>query len=584
MLNNLQEYYHVLNENSTSSIHSLILSNNLKRILQNINEETEKDKCLIELKFNEFEIKKGEYIPQSSIGSQHFPSIEDFNDIEYLKERASNCKNNRFKAKYNHLIYFKSKNNQYGQRAVDSYFELIKLNTFDLNNNSEIIIFIETFENLILLSKKIKYKHKEILELTTELINDISIIGYSKYFILYFATNNIQLSKEQNEYFFEIILKHLDDIDYSFEYLKLIEKIALKIGKPAKEYQNLIGEKYVELGLDKNEDFTSHKDLFDALKWFQKSGNKERTKEVSELLQKSKANTGLKDILIPIEDELFDWYYKSLNSHTSKIINENCTQNIFYYIILCEKLLPKSELFEEYHKSEIQELFSTLTFDKNNNLSLEYKGIHQYNLNYQMFSKQHINQIFTKGIINKKINYNDIQKYLEENTWYNCINDEYYGNTPQYNWLELLLPSIKLYFDNVTIIDNQLNVPQDILIVVIDSLTLKFEGILRYFSQKAGAQTIRLNEDGTKESVNLENLINDEKIKEIIPIDDLTFFKFIFTKEGINQRNNIAHCFNSPKDYSIELFWNLLTVLFKLGNYHILKNENGYDIKPRFII
>ena len=62
MFNNLKEYYKVLNENSSSSIHTLLLSNNLKRIFQNLNESSEKDSCLIELNFNEFEIKKGEYI------------------------------------------------------------------------------------------------------------------------------------------------------------------------------------------------------------------------------------------------------------------------------------------------------------------------------------------------------------------------------------------------------------------------------------------------------------------------------------------------------------------------------------------
>ena len=62
MFNNLKEYYKVLNENSSSSIHTLLLSNNLKRILQSLLNEPEKDGCIYELNFNEFDIKKGEYI------------------------------------------------------------------------------------------------------------------------------------------------------------------------------------------------------------------------------------------------------------------------------------------------------------------------------------------------------------------------------------------------------------------------------------------------------------------------------------------------------------------------------------------
>ncbi len=583
LFNNLQEYYNFLNEKTSFSIHTLLLSNNLNRIFQTLNDSTDKDSCIYELNFNEFEIRKGEYIPDSSIGNQHFPSLESFNNLEYLKVRATECENHRFKAKYYHLIYFKSKNNQDAQKAVDCYFDLIKLQPFDLKDNSEIIIFNENFENLILLSNNIKYKQEEINGLIFDLINDVTTEGYTKYYILKTTINNIKLSENQIEDIFEITLPYIDGNQYTIEYLELIIKLAYKVGKPISDYQNLLGEKYVEFALDKNEDFTSHKDLLVALQWFQKSGNKQRFKEVSELLQKSKANTGLKDIMIPIEDEIFECYYKGLNKHTSLIISENPTQSILHYIILCNKLIPKSELFKEYHKSEIQELFSTLTFDKNNNISSKYKGIHQYSLYYQMFTKQHINQIFTKGIIDKKINYNDLKEYLEEHTWYNRINDEYYGNSHQYNWLELLLPPIKLYFDNVSTIENKLSISQEILIVAIDSLTLKFEGILRYFSQKAGSQTIKFIKDRTNESVNLENLLNDEKIKEIIPIEDLIFFKFIFTNEGINQRNNIAHCFNSPNDYSTDLFWNLIVVILKLGNYYITQDESGYKFQPRFV-
>ncbi len=583
MFNNLQEYYNVLNENSSSSIHTLLLSNNLKRIFQTLNKLSEKDICLTELNFNEFEIKKGEYIPQSSIGNQHFPSIESFNNIEYLKERAIQCENHRFKAKYYHLIYLKSKNKQDAQKAVDIYFDLINLKTFNLNNNSEAIIFIKNFENLILLSNKIKYKQEEIIELTIQLINDSSIEGYSKYFIINFTTNNLKLTKEQKEEIFGITLKHIEGNEYPFEYLELIEKFALKIGKPAKVYQNLLGEHYVKRALDKNENFTSHKDLFDALTIFKKAGNITRSKDVSHLMQNSKSETGLKTIKFPIECEPLIWLLDVLNDSISDVIKQNSTRQIIEYLILNKDLLPNSSLFNTYYKSELQDIVTTLAFDKNNNLSFVYKGINKYNMYYQIFTKQHINQLFTKGILEEKISYLELKKYFEENTWYNILNDEYHSNNTQFNWLELLLPSIKLYFDNVSVIDNQIKPPQEILIVVIDSLTLKFEGVLRFFSQKIGAQTIRVGKDGTKENVNLEYFLDDEKLREIIPVDDLTFFKFLFSKEGVNHRNNIAHCFNSPNDYTNELFWNLITAFLRFGNYFISKEENEWKIEPRFI-
>ena len=105
---------------------------------------------------------------------------------------------------------------------------------------------------------------------------------------------------------------------------------------------------------------------------------------------------------------------------------------------------------------------------------------------------------------------------------------------------------------------------------------MKFEGVLRDFSNKVGAQIIESDETKTEQRIDFDKLFDNEKFKAVIPEDDIALFKFIFTRRGINLRNNIAHSFYAPKDYSASLVWLLICAFLKLGNYEFNSNmSNG---------
>ena len=66
---------------------------------------------------------------------------------------------------------------------------------------------------------------------------------------------------------------------------------------------------------------------------------------------------------------------------------------------------------------------------------------------------------------------------------------------------------------------------------------------------------------------------DNEKLKALLPEDDIALFKFLFTSEGMNLRNNIAHCFFQTKNYSAGTMLLLITALLKLGNYVLKRTE-----------
>ena len=65
------------------------------------------------------------------------------------------------------------------------------------------------------------------------------------------------------------------------------------------------------------------------------------------------------------------------------------------------------------------------------------------------------------------------------------------------------------------------------------------------------------------------DLLENEKLTQIIPPRDITFFRYLFTGDGINLRNNIAHCFYKASDYSAGTIMLLIVAFLRLGNYKL---------------
>src|SRR5690606_32679495 len=119
------------------------------------------------------------------------------------------------------------------------------------------------------------------------------------------------------------------------------------------------------------------------------------------------------------------------------------------------------------------------------------------------------------------------------------------GKIEGINWIDLLSPSLQAFFVQYEIDLKTNSHNSKGYVLAIDSLVLKFEGLLREFSRALGAQTIEIKKDGTEERIFFDKLLDNEKVRALIPEDDIAFFKFLFTSEGMNLRNNIAHSFYS---------------------------------------
>jgi hypothetical protein len=582
MFKNLQEYYTFLNSD-TRYKEVFGLPSNLKPLLNNFEKEEEKKKCSFEIFFQDFHFRSGEYIPLFASGVNCYPALEQFNDLDYLKLRAQNCSNHKYKAKYFHLLYQKTNDKREAIKAIDSYFELLKTSILDLEDNLEIRGFLDAFDNLIFLSEKIKYKQIEVIQFVKELIQQNKIKGYSLFHCIDFVTNNMKLDKGSKQFFFDVVETEISAIlfpNLRENFLNLCISLAQKVGKPQKEYQNLLGEYYINEAKKEGGGFYVHNIYLKALNTFKKAGNKTKQDEVSKLMQDSKNSIKLSKVETQLESPFVDKYFKSLDKVTTELTKNNSSETIYEYLIIVRNIFPKASMLEQFTKPQTFDLVTTISFDKNKNVTVnDSKGINFYHTHFQLFSLEHIKQIFFKGQSNGKITYDSLKNYLENNTWYNDVNVIINPDEKDYSfrWIDFILPPLKLFFEqSEKDIENSSHTPEG-YILAIDSLTMKFEGVLRDFSNRIGAQIIELDENKTEQRIDFDKLFDNEKFKAVIPEDDIALFKFLFTRRGINLRNNIAHSFYVPKDYSASIVWLLICAFLKLGNYQF--NSNMSDGK-----
>jgi hypothetical protein len=580
MYNNLEEYYNFLNEDKFFKKH-ISLSSNLKPLKEKLISEEEKKYYSIEICFNDFNFRKGIYVPLFSSGSNCYPNLEAFDDLEYISQRGSNCLNTKYTAKYFHLLYHKTNDKREAINAIDNYFEQLKTSNLELNDNLEIRGLLDVFDNLIYLSEKVKYKQEEVIQFIKDIIEQGKIKEYSLFHLIDFVTNNMKLTVESKQFFFDVLEAEITAIKYPEHrknFLLLIIAMAQKIGKPKQEYQNLLGEDYLYEAEKEGGSFYVHNIYLEALNTFKKAGNKVKQDEVSKLIQDSKNSIKLHKIETKLESPLISKYFKSMDKHTTELAENNTSETIYQYLAVNKQIYPKAASLEIFTKPETFDLVTTITFDKNKNISInDSKGINSYHTYFQISSLEHLKQIFFKGQSNGKITYESLKEYLEQNTWYNDVNvisktDE---KDCSFRWVEFILPPLKLFFEqSEKDIENSFYTAQG-YILAIDSLTLKFEGVLRDFSNRIGAQIIEADKSKTEMRINFDNLFDNEKFAKTIPEDDIAFFKFLFTSKGINLRNNVAHSFYSPKDYSVSMMWMLICAFLKLGNYTFLKNASN---------
>lgn len=575
MFENLQAYYDYL-ENDNSLSLDFNVTKSLILLRDKTVEQELKTICSYEIFFSDFTIFNGELESKISLASgESYPNLGLFkDDLKYILSRAETVRNPKYSAKYNHLLWeSKQKHNKYAKKAIDSYYSFLK-NVIIPPDNLSNFNFGTFFKNLFILSQKINYKKEEAIQLIVSLLGTKKINDYHEYFIMKFiAEEGKKIDPKNLQFFFNYSNKVIDENHYpgfEVEFLQLLIILCQKLKHSPKSYHNKLAEFHIAQSRKHEDSFVVHDYYLKALAEYQKAGNKKEIEKVTILVEKAKKNLNLKLIKYEHTDERIQKYWDMIIKMTDELTEKYTAEEIYSYIITSNHIFPQSKVLNENVDSVLLDIVTIINFDINKNVSQKQTGIiNPYSIHIQNFSINHLWMIFSKGIKTGKVSFASLIEFFKNHSWYgqNFTYTNADGEVDGFNWLELLSPSLLSFFTQIEIGIKLNTYDNQGYILAIDSLVLKFEGLLREFSRSIGAQTIEIREDGTEERISFEKLLENEKLQKIVPKDDIALLKFIFLSEGLNLRNNIAHCFYRTKNYSPSIMLLLISALLKLGNY-----------------
>lgn len=250
-----------------------------------------------------------------------------------------------------------------------------------------------------------------------------------------------------------------------------------------------------------------------------------------------------------------------------------------------DSLLPSLDGYQDDILSKHQELSTQLSYIDINGNPHSGNGFYRdkigklsyYNL-YELIAVYPITRSLRQLIEQGRFSENELLGYLSS-TWLSqprlTVNSDL--RKSQESWIDSLRPSIhSLCLEITSEIMSEGNHRGDYM-SAIDSLVLKIEGCLREACWRLGINTVNPenNDEVTFEKI-LQKIDAYQKEHDVLIISSssLDLLENIFTKKGINLRNNIAHGLTSLNDYTINTAITILHCLLKVSTMKVASSSN----------
>lgn len=531
-----------------------------------------------EIKCFGFMLNDGNLAPVMIFGDHKTTDINKLSaqEILYLKERVGEETNPYLIARYSHMLYMLEKNNFYAQMAADAYLVLAKDYLSKLyTEDRHIIGFMELVAAYCGLCSATKYN----IEACKQQIRDwLEISGHH----LFYYERLLELIAGSK------LFKRVDVIDYtdkaiswfhdyrddshSESYLEVCLLIAKKEGSPLKPIYELMGQTQLDLIEDSTHDTSGiikADRLGTASKFYKLAGDKKRSDELLRELNAHKNTLQLDVISHTMKAEDVATIVEC-NQTIAEYHLKQHEKTVFYPVALDRRIVPKAD-----HSLSDENDFLRAITTSYCDINLNSHKLSQFELNRREYFQGF--QMEIESCL--PIYFRELIKKMEEqqrdflaeglhyfkHTWFSRELQNGYADDPQiYTWMPMLRPSFEILIsankkDRTGYLDFQEQ-------MAFDQLAVKFEGLLRDLCSCAGITTTKTYEDRIV-AKDINELLQSEELKPVFNEEDMRLWQFAFTGSGYNIRNNVAHAFYRPKDYTIALSNILLLAYIKLAKY-----------------
>lgn len=572
--------------------------------------EDEKKKAQWEIDCFSFEIKgdrvfSQNYSTSSNTGKAKFyPDLNEFQKevIEYVIQRVETSSNPLLKARYAHLLWkcpIGIKHNKFAEIAVENYIKAIDEYCDQWKNvkHKETPLQVgKLYETLLAVSNDLKTNLEPVKRLTHKLLFSSTFEFYTKHRILNDMLLYSKLFKPDDFENTLSIIEHevnknktkSDDLSLVHYHIPTAIKIANKTKTDIKRWHNETGLAYLRIAETETEQdsFWLKLDYYSsAIKAFTLAGNSMKKTEAEILYSKLKPKVKLPTIRIDFDEEkqkLFQEFQDYIKNKAENIIKQKPED--VYRTISRGSFFPKyADVIRasENKENSFLSFVTTIHFDKNKNISKKQKDTEQekntyetYNYHMIMCVLPYLRYILIPGIKSGNLTFENFIEFIATKSWIGKLHLKYdLGDEGKsINWIGLLSPSIIEFFTQIQgWVNSKYYKPSFVLCV--DSLTIKFEGLLRDFCERMSIPTSVSRQKGMQEAY-IHNILANETIKKFFDEDDLLFFNYLFSSDsGLNLRNNVAHCFYDYEEYHHDQMFLLIAALLRLAKYDYSDNK-----------
>lgn len=507
--------------------------------------------------------------------------------VKYGIDRIASTSNIFLLARYNHVLYNLTNDGSYCQTAVNNYIQILKLYV-DKNKKGKGYEIHLVLNWIIQLSLRIRLELTSVEKLVITFLMSNSVITETKIWLLDSIKENYNKWKIKGlEFVPDLCLGmylHSSDYNECKHLLEIGEFFAKRFKK------ELLSTVYEKMGDNEEKNIYIYDGSIEKMviphynqntyqkmmKYYQKAGNEEKLRYATAKYNKNKVGMHfikmkekkeLPKVFIDALNKLFETIEKSEPLHILYLLSNHC--NLF--LPLHSTLEEKWKELEE-HKPLYMKITAAVLSDINNNpVHVTHKEIWIFQCMNTCYSNsiRWIIRILSTAIKSKKLSYNIVQQIL---LTYSNFGEEIkiIRNDKQLNYrlFDKVDYAIKDFFVQY---QKELNGKSSDWRNVINTLTIQFEGILRDSIRLYNGETSKVvgsNKENVAEML-LDDLLRTKACKELYSFEDQDLFYYAFTNKGCNIRNNVAHGFYLPHDYSTKKAILVFLCLLRLVKYNI---------------
>lgn len=545
---------------------------------------------------------------QLSDGSEipiYWPDVRNYKkeDFEFFEERYKACQNTYAKTEYGLMVYFGQKTNYSKRNEFKTQLcnELIKLaneyytqtkagDIFQLGN----ILHTLKLAFKIASTSKLEAQMKTTIDFMYDIQQNWNIESTNTSYIPLkysnFMSENYSIFKDYVD-FAKIISRNENVIEFikksnlytAADALIINDKIKQKVGLSINNSLYQRADIYERIAEQRKNDIVCIHFIELALDLYKQLKDEKKTKELEKIYSKKRGTFPLKQVSTPLPKA----YVDAVNASIKQTIESNNEESLLHEFIdspWYETNDSIRSLSETIERGFIDSLPLAI-IDKHGNTIKTYSpeegkfwSTYSY---YFSFGTMKMFELFKKAFNSRKLSYESTIKYLESSWLNEPIERNYNGDKITVIPLDTIKPGIKRIFDEFQKAFEDEKYECD-FVTSIDSLTLKIEGILRFFCEKLGIPTFASRKSNNTTIIMeklFDDLIADVKDTPERPTgfieDHRTLIKYVMSEKiGWNLRNEVAHSLMQINDYSADKVIVLFCLILKISAYTLVKKNH----------